>query len=121
MRGGFFHPTTGYTLPDAVRTASMLVKQKDLTGGVLHNVFEAYAAQLWKKRDFYRTLNTMLFRAAEPAQRYKVLERFYRLDPGLIGRFYAGQSSMFDRVRILSGKPPVPVGKAVSALKQRAK
>jgi lycopene beta-cyclase len=121
MRGGFFHPTTGYTLPDAVRTASLLAKQRDLTGAVLHNVFEAYAAQLWKKRDFYRTLNTMLFRAAEPAQRYKVLERFYTLDPGLISRFYAGQSSMLDRMRILSGKPPVPVGKAVSALKQRAK
>jgi lycopene beta-cyclase len=121
MRGGFFHPTTGYTLPDAVRTASMLVKQKEMTGGVLHNAFEAYAAQLWKKRDFYRSLNTLLFRAAEPAERYKVLERFYRLDPALIGRFYAGQSSMFDRVRILSGKPPVPIGKAMSALNQRAK
>jgi lycopene beta-cyclase len=121
MRGGFFHPTTGYSLPDAVRTASLLAKQRDMTGGVLHNVFEAYAAQLWKKRDFYRSLNTLLFRAAEPDGRYKVLERFYRLDPALITRFYAGQSSMFDRVRILSGKPPVPVGKAVSALKQRAK
>ncbi len=121
LRGGFFHPVTGYTLPDAVRTASMLAKQKDMTGGVLHNVYEAYAAQLWKKRDFYRQLNTLLFRAAEPAERYKVLERFYTLDQGLIARFYAGQSSMLDRVRILSGKPPVPVGKAVSALKQRAK
>ncbi|HZH06371.1 MAG TPA: lycopene beta-cyclase CrtY, partial [Lautropia sp.] len=60
MRGGFFHPTTGYTLPDAVRTASMLAKQRDLTGSVLHDVFEAHATQLWKKRDFYRTLNTML-------------------------------------------------------------
>jgi lycopene beta-cyclase len=121
LRGGFFHPVTGYSLPDAVRTASMLVKQKDMTGGVLHNVFEAYAGQLWKKRDFYRQLNTLLFRAAEPAERYKVLERFYTLDQSLIARFYAGQSSMLDRVRILSGKPPVPVGRAVSALKQRAK
>jgi lycopene beta-cyclase len=99
----------------------MLAKQKDMTGGVLHNVFEAYAGQLWKKRDFYRQLNTLLFRAAEPAERYKVLERFYTLDQSLIARFYAGQSSMLDRVRILSGKPPVPVGRAVSALKQRAK
>ena len=121
MRGGFFHPTTGYTFPDAVRTASMLAKQRDLTGSVLHDVFEAHATQLWKKRDFYRTLNTMLFRAAGPAERYKVLERFYRLDPALIERFYAGQSSMFDRVRILSGKPPIPIGKAMSALNQRAK
>ncbi|HEX8402354.1 MAG TPA: lycopene beta-cyclase CrtY [Allosphingosinicella sp.] len=121
MRGGFFHPTTGYTLPDAVRTAIMLTRQKDLNGAVLHNVFETYAAQTWKKRDFYRALNTLLFRAAEPPQRYKVLERFYRLDQALIARFYAGQSSMLDRVRILSGKPPVPVGKAMSALNQRVK
>jgi lycopene beta-cyclase len=121
MRGGFFHPTTGYTFPDAVRTATMLTRQKDLTGSVLHNVFEAHAAQTWKKRDFYRALNTLLFRAAEPPQRYKVLERFYRLDQSLIARFYAGQSSMLDRVRILSGKPPVPIGKAMSALNQRVK
>jgi lycopene beta-cyclase len=121
LRGGFFHPTTGYTLPDAVRTASLLAKQKDFAGAGLHNTFEREAANNWKKRDFYRTLNTLLFRAAEPAERYKVLERFYRLDPSLISRFYAGQSTMFDRMRILSGKPPVPVGKAVSALKQKAK
>jgi lycopene beta-cyclase len=84
-------------------------------------VFEAHSAQLWKKRDFYRQLNTMLFRAAEPHERYKVLERFYRLDQGMISRFYAGQTSMLDRMRILTGKPPIPVGKAVSALTQRAK
>jgi lycopene beta-cyclase len=121
MRGGFFHPTTGYTLPDAVRTASMLAKQKDFRGAGLHDTFEREAASNWKKRDFYRTLNTMLFRAAEPTERYKVLERFYRLDPALISRFYAGQSTLLDRMRILSGKPPVPVGRAVSALKQKAK
>jgi lycopene beta-cyclase len=121
LRGGFFHPTTGYTLPDAVRTASVLVKQRDYNGADLHNLFERESANLWKKRDFYRTLNTLLFRAAAPSERYKVLERFYRLDPALIARFYAGQSTMLDRMRILSGKPPVPVGKAVTALKQRAK
>jgi lycopene beta-cyclase len=121
LRGGFFHPTTGYTLPDAVRTASLLAKQRDYNGAGLHDTFEREAASNWKKRDFYRTLNTLLFRAAEPPERYKVLERFYRLDPSLISRFYAGQSTMFDRMRILSGKPPVPVGKAVSALKQKAK
>ena len=27
----------------------------------------------------------MLFRAAEPNERYRILERFYRLDPDLIG------------------------------------
>lgn len=121
MRGGFFHPTTGYTLPDAVRTAVLLTKQRDMNGAALHDTFEREAASNWRKRDFYRTLNTLLFRAADPPERYKVLERFYRLDQALISRFYAGQSTMFDRMRILSGKPPVPVGRAVSALKQKAK
>jgi lycopene beta-cyclase len=61
-------------------------------------------------------LNKMLFRAALPHERYKVLERFYTLGPSLIQRFYAGQSSAADKVRILSGKPPVPIGKAIKAL-----
>ena len=121
LRGGFFHPTTGYTFPDAVRTAMLLTRQRDMNGAALHDMFEREAANNWKRRDFYRTLNTLLFRAADPPERYKVLERFYRLDPALISRFYAGQSTMFDRMRILSGKPPVPVGRAVSALKQKAK
>ena len=63
----------------------------------------------------------MLFRAAEPAERYKILERFYRLDAGLIARFYAGQSTMFDRARVLTGKPPVPIGRAVSAIRRKGK
>ena len=58
----------------------------------------------------------MLFAAAEPAQRYRVLERFYRLDRSLIERFYAGRMTAGDKVRILIGKPPVPVGKAIGVL-----
>jgi lycopene beta-cyclase len=61
----------------------------------------------------------MLFRAAEPHERYKVLERFYGLRSGLIGRFYAGKSTSFDKLRVLSGKPPVPMSKAVSVLRAR--
>jgi len=59
----------------------------------------------------------MLFRAAEPEERYRILERFYRLDAGLIARFYAGQSSLLDRARVLAGKPPVPVGRAWQAIR----
>ncbi|WP_129794450.1 lycopene beta-cyclase CrtY [Sphingosinicella sp. CPCC 101087] len=116
LRGGFFHPTTGYSLPDAVRMAVLAARQADLGGAALHHVFQREAARLWKERRFYRLLNRMLFRAVEPAQRYKVLEHFYRLDPNLVARFYAGRSSLADKVRILSGKPPVPVGRALAAL-----
>jgi lycopene beta-cyclase len=58
----------------------------------------------------------MLFRAADPPQRYRILERFYRLPAPLIARFYSGRNSLGDRVRILAGKPPVSVGRALAAL-----
>ena len=83
----------------------------------LHDLLHGHARTLWRKRGFYRMLATMLFKAADPEERYRVLERFYRLDPGLIARFYAGQSTMFDRIRVLSGRPPVPIGRAVAALR----
>jgi lycopene beta-cyclase len=57
----------------------------------------------------------MLFGAAAPAERYRVLQRFYALDAQLIERFYAAGSTLGDKARILSGKPPVPVGEALSA------
>ncbi|WP_333929639.1 lycopene cyclase family protein [Sphingomonas sp. LR55] len=70
----------------------------------------------WKSRGFYRMLDTMLFRAAEPEERYRILERFYRLSPSLIGRFYAGRSTLADKARVLTGKPPVPIVRAVRAI-----
>src|SRR5690606_28803189 len=116
LRGGFFHPTTGYSLPDAVRMALLVARQADSSSKALHRVLEQEATRLWKQRRFYRLLDRMLFRATPPPQRYKVLEHFYRLDAGLVDRFYAGRSTLADKARILSGKPPVPVGPAIGAL-----
>jgi lycopene beta-cyclase len=116
MRAGLFHPTTGYSLPDAVRTASLIAAATDLSGGALHELTHRFAAATWRARGFYRLLDTMLFRAAEPGERWRVLERFYKLDPALIGRFYAGRSTMLDKARILAGRPPVPVARAIAAL-----
>jgi lycopene beta-cyclase len=116
MRAGLFHPTTGYSLPDAVRTASTIAARRDFAGDALHDATHDAAKASWDARGFYRMLDTMLFKAAEPAERYRVLERFYRLSPRLIGRFYAGQSTMIDKARVLIGKPPVPVSRAVRAL-----
>jgi lycopene beta-cyclase len=116
MRAGMFHPTTGYSLPDAVRTAAMLAGLSDFSGAKLHDATHAMARATWKSRGFYRMLDTMLFRAAEPEERYRILERFYRLSPSLIGRFYAGRSTLSDKARVLTGKPPVPIVRAVRAI-----
>ena len=114
LRGGFFHPTTGYSLPDAVRIALLIARQSDFA--TLPQVLRAEARRLWKARGFYRLLDKMLFRAAEPAERYRVLQHFYRLPPELVERFYAAKSTLSDKARILSGKPPVPIGRALKAL-----
>ena len=112
-RAGLFHPTTGYSLPDAVRLAVKIAAAKDLGGAALHELTHDFARDRWNERRFYRLLDAMLFRAADPDARYKVLERFYRLRPGLIARFYAARSTRADKVRVLSGRPPVPFWRAV--------
>nr|MBA2263030.1 lycopene beta-cyclase CrtY [Chloroflexota bacterium] len=116
MRAGLFHPTTGYSLPDAIRLASLIGDATDLSHPALVRLTSEHAARTWKHRGFYRLLDTMLFRAAEPSERYRVLQRFYRLDPALVQRFYAGASTRADQLRILSGRPPVPVHRAVRAI-----
>jgi len=113
-----FHPTTGYSLPDAVRTAMLVAALPDVTAPALTEALRAHARNAWDTRGFYRLLSRMLFRAAEPNQRVRVFERFYGLDEQLIGRFYAARSTTFDRMRILAGKPPVPVRRALAVLKE---
>lgn len=117
VRAGTFHATTGYSLPDAVRTASALpglVDRADLPA-----LLRDRAAASWRRQRFYRMLGAMAFRAAGPGERYRIFERFYRLASGLIARFYAGRSTTADKLRILSGKPPVPIGRAIAALAKR--
>jgi lycopene beta-cyclase len=43
------------------------------------------------------------------------MQRFYGLPEGLVRRFYAGQLTWADRLRLVSGKPPVPLGGALRA------
>jgi lycopene beta-cyclase len=41
LRGGFFHPTTGYSLPDALRIAERIAREPRLTSAGLHGVLAA--------------------------------------------------------------------------------
>lgn len=116
LRGGFFHPTTGYSLPDAVANALLMTEQRDFSGAALFALFRDRARKLWRERAFFRLLNRMMFRATAPEQRYRVLEHFYRLPEPVIARFYAARLTRLDKVRILTGKPPVPVLKALRAM-----
>jgi lycopene beta-cyclase len=112
---GFLHPLTSYTLPFAAETALAVADRADLSGPAMAAMLDDRARAHWRRTNYYRRLGSMLF-AADPGQRWRVFERFYRLGPGLIERFYAARSTGTDRLRVLCGKPPVPVGRAVRAL-----
>lgn len=113
IRGGFYHAVTGYSLPNAVRVADGLTKSMAVYSQHFQN-------HHFKSERFFRLLNRMLFRAAKTEERYKVLQRFYRLSPALIRRFYAGELTLRDKLRILIGKPPVPVSKALQNFSESA-
>lgn len=118
MRAALFHPTTGYSLPEAVRLADAVRGLEEINNTTLFELTRQRSLDLWRRNGFYRLLNRMLFRAAEPDQRYRVFERFYGLSEHLIHRFYAGRSGWIDKIRVLTGKPPVPVGRALRCLRE---
>ena len=120
MRAGLFHPLTGYSLPDAVALALRIARTDELSPDALFGLTKDLSISTWQSRSFYRLLTRMLFLAAEPDKRHHVLDRFYRLPQSLIERFYAGRSTTADKLRILSGKPPVPVLKALGVLNEAA-
>ena len=109
LAAGLFHPTTGYSFPSAARLAEVIAALPDLSAAPLFDAVRAHALEEWRAQGFFRLLNRMLFLAATPGQRWRVIERFYGLPAPLVERFYAARLSGFDKVRILAGKPPVPV------------
>ena len=118
MRAALFHPTTGYSLPEAVRVANLVADNWPIGSAALAAKIRTHAFERHRSQAFYRLLNRMLFRAAHPDRRHLVLQRFYKLPQGLIERFYAGRTSFSDIVRILTGKPPVPIYRALACLQE---
>jgi lycopene beta-cyclase len=116
LSAALFHPTTGYSLPDAVRLADHLIALDRWDHAALFESTRAYSLAQWRGRGFFRLLNRMLFMAGPADRRWAVMQRFYGLREPLIQRFYAANLTIWDRLRIVSGKPPVPVGEALRAL-----
>ena len=103
-RGGWFHPLTGYTVPVAVRLALAIAGAAD-PSRVAPAVDAAWSQHVRQARLCHWLTRTM-FRAVPPAQRWRLLARFYRLPEPTIQRFYALRMTWADRLRLLAGWPP---------------
>ncbi len=107
VRGGFFHPTTGYSLGWALKL-SRLVAQQDLRFSADASSFDEHLPS-----GFYFLLNRLMFFSANSEERWKIFEKFYQLPDDLVARFYAGQSTLNDKLRVFSGRPPVSIRQAL--------
>ena len=122
LGAAFFHPTTGYSLPDAARVAQLIAAHAAAVGTPttesVRQLLTVHARAIWRERAYFRLLNRMMFKAGRPQDRYRILERFYRLDVALIRRFYAAQLGVADRLRIIAGRPPVPILSALACVSE---
>ena len=115
LRAGLFHPVTGYSLPVAVQVADCIAAAAPTTQAA-RDAVRRFALRKATGDGFLRLLNRMLFRGCAPDQRRRVLARFYRLPEPLIERFYAGRLTTLDKLRIVTGKPPIPIRDALPCL-----
>jgi lycopene beta-cyclase len=113
-----FHAVTGYSLPWLLKDLDQILAS--LSQGQTANEILTLQKASWKQNSgrelFYLSLNRMFFWGAMPEQRYRILQRFYKFDPELIQRFYAGHTRRRDMVRILAGRPPLSIFAALKAL-----
>ncbi|MEM6857996.1 MAG: lycopene beta-cyclase CrtY [Pseudomonadota bacterium] len=115
-RGGFIHPLTSYTMPIAMGNALAIADEADLSAPQMAALLEARARRHWQSTGYYRLLTRFLFSACDPDKRFVILQRFYGLRQRLIERFYAARSPLRDRARVLWGKPPVSIPRAIGAM-----
>jgi lycopene beta-cyclase len=101
--GGWFHPTTGYSLPVATRLAAFVAARRPEE---IDRGFDSFVDEHRRQARFARLLNRMLFRHVAPEDRWRVLSRFYRLPEASIARFYGLETTRVDRLRVLCGRPP---------------
>lgn len=116
VAAGLFHATTGYSLPFAVELADALAARTSFDAAELTPWLNDLAKRHWRSQSFFRLLNRMLFRGAEPDERVRIFESFYKHDEPLIARFYAGRLTSWDILKVLArGAPTVPGPRAVRA------
>ncbi|ASK87252.1 lycopene beta-cyclase CrtY [Sphingorhabdus sp. SMR4y] len=112
-RAALIQPITSYSLPMAVKTALLIAELPEINQSSLDKMLRSLAAKHWKDGKFYRLLCAFLFLGADPDQRYKTLQYTYAKNEQLLARFYAGTSTRMDQLSLLSGKPPIPVSRAM--------
>jgi lycopene beta-cyclase len=114
-RGGFFHPGTGYSLARSALVANRIASVLSTTPVELRAQAAANALAECRKRwavddRFGRLLNRLAFTVVPPSWlRRHVFERVYRLPQPTLQRFYAGRTSLGDRIALATAPLRTPL------------
>lgn len=120
LRGGFFNFVTGYSTPVAAMVADALAQVDTFEPNLVANALSVVRNCNLSQRKYELRLNKLMFLGSDKHNRINIFSRFYKMPSATIERFYAGRLTAFDKVRILFGKPPIPISSAVTALLNRA-
>ncbi len=116
VSGGFFHATTGYSLPWAAALADTIAALPTLEPASLTARLNRLARSHWRGQGFYRLLNRMLFGALPPEERVRIFSAFYEHPEALVARFYAGRLTLADKLAVMRrGARTVPTLNALGA------
>ena len=106
-QGGWFHPATGYSFPIAAPAGGGGRRGGRRGSSSPGAELGRLAAAVRRAGDVCPASSTgCSFAGCAPAERWQILERFYRLPEELIRRFYALELAPQDMARILLGRPP---------------
>ena len=103
-QGGWFHATTGYSFPIALRLARHIATRAP--SQVFDGDYRRMAREHRRQNRFALLLNKMMFQAFSAQDRYSPLSRFYHLPDSTIVRFYTLTMTRWDRARVVVGRPP---------------
>ncbi len=108
-RGGFFHGTTGFSLPFAIEIANKIAAQKIIKQETLESLlWREWLIQI-KKLKTNVFFNKLIFISAIPNESYKIFQRFYELPQWTREHFYKNQLDFKTLLRIFTPIPPPPI------------
>jgi lycopene beta-cyclase len=113
-RAGLFNASTGYSFSCALRTALWLTDEGCvMSADQLTFQLAKMAEASWDDNEFNRRLNNMMVGAIESERRREIFSRFYKTLPAaVIARFYSGDLTIADKIRILNIRPNISWSRA---------
>ena len=116
VRAGLFQPTTGYSFPYAVRFAEEFGTLAPFQSQKVYHFVQALSKKEWKNGLYFRMLNRLILTTTKPEQSYKIFQTFYKQHENLIGKFYSGQLSKANFLKIFLLRSPVSLLRALKIL-----